>query len=149
MICRTNKLDIVSVFDAIRLLGHEIDFEPLKPCQPTGAKKGTIERLEVYRLRVENGEVLYHPNDEPTATTDEWAACIAFCRASIKATKAAKRLAAIEKEKTINRSRRQTMKNASAKRARQIAREREKEQRRATGSLRMSPFAKHPDVLES
>ncbi len=75
------RLDIISVFDALAKVGHDEDFSPRKTPHPTGAKKGTIERIQVMRQRIQNGEELFHPNDEPTCSNhDEYCLCVTFCQ---------------------------------------------------------------------
>ncbi len=37
--------------------------EPELPNEPTGTLVGTVERIAVYRLRLERGDGLYHPLD--------------------------------------------------------------------------------------
>lgn len=39
------------------------DYVPKPASEPTGTKIGSRERIEVYRLRMERGEVLHHPGD--------------------------------------------------------------------------------------
>lgn len=52
-----------SMFDAIRLLGHEMDYEPLLIPAPTEARPGSEEKVRVLQARLEAGEDLYHPDD--------------------------------------------------------------------------------------
>ena len=144
----SNRLDIVSVFDAIRLLGHDEDFAPRKECQPTGTLRGTIERMQVMRTRAENGETLEHPNDETLWGSDEQhEACRDYVDDERDALTEEKRLAKAEKAKTYIASQRQEIKNRSRIKSRQEARERDKEQQ-VTVRLRPAAIAKHPDVLD-
>lgn len=53
-----------TMFDAIRVLGHEMDFEPFSIPAPTKAKPGSDEKILVLRARLAAGEDLYHPDDE-------------------------------------------------------------------------------------
>jgi hypothetical protein len=39
------------------------DFKPVRPREPTPSLVGSQERVEAYRRRVEQGEDLYHPQD--------------------------------------------------------------------------------------
>jgi hypothetical protein len=53
-----------TMFDAIRLLGHEMDFEPLLLGKPTKAKPGSEAKVLILRQRLEAGEEMHHPDDE-------------------------------------------------------------------------------------
>lgn len=71
------------MFDAIRVLGHEMDFEPLLIPTPTGARPGSPEKVEVLRMRLINGEDLYHPSDERIAADTATQSALAdFVRAA-------------------------------------------------------------------
>lgn len=56
-----------TVFECIERFGSEMFFEPLEMSaadyEPTGARPGTDEKIEVLRGRVERGEPLWHEND--------------------------------------------------------------------------------------
>lgn len=52
-----------SMFDAIRILGHEMDYEPFSIPAPTEARPGSEEKVRVLQARLEAGEDLYHPDD--------------------------------------------------------------------------------------
>lgn len=56
-----------TVFECIERFGSEYFFEPLEmfaaDSEPTGARPGTDEKIEVLRGRVERGEPLWHNND--------------------------------------------------------------------------------------
>ena len=54
-----------NVFEAIRRVGHDEDFEGVATpeFQPTQAKGGSWEKIQVLRYRVERGWPLWHPDD--------------------------------------------------------------------------------------
>lgn len=54
-----------SVFDALSRYGHDEDFEGVQSegFAPTSALPGSMEKLNVMRRRVENGQPLYHEDD--------------------------------------------------------------------------------------
>lgn len=52
-----------TVFEALRRLQHDQDFIPMEPSEPTTAMPGTIEKIEVLRMRVELGQPLWHDDD--------------------------------------------------------------------------------------
>lgn len=54
-----------TVFDALKRLQHDEDFIPMEPNNPTTAMPGTIEKIEVLRMRVEMGQPLWN-DDDPT-----------------------------------------------------------------------------------
>ena len=56
-----------NLFETITELGHDLDFEPLLIPTPTAARPGSPEKVEILRMRLVNGEDLYHPNDERIA----------------------------------------------------------------------------------
>lgn len=58
-----------NIFDEIRLKHHDEDFEPRSEGLPTGAKAGSLEKLFVIVARVERGERLFHPGDNPILAT--------------------------------------------------------------------------------
>ncbi len=60
-----------TMFDAIRILGHEMDFEPLLIPAPTEARPGSEEKVRVLQSRLEAGEDLYHPDDAVICATLE------------------------------------------------------------------------------
>jgi hypothetical protein len=60
-----------SLFDALRLYQHDMDFEPLLIPEPTKAKPGSDEKILTLRARLEAGEDLYHPEDETIAAPTE------------------------------------------------------------------------------
>lgn len=83
-----------TLFDAIRTLGHEMDFEPLLIPEPTATRPGSMERLEVYRLRLDRGEDLYHFGDETIAAAwDMQLEMLSFARSSAKDIRDSKRTA--------------------------------------------------------
>lgn len=58
-----------TVFESIRLLGHDEDWEPSideSGFEPTDTLPGTKERVEVMRLRVERGCPVFHSGDRLT-----------------------------------------------------------------------------------
>ena len=50
------------------LLGrfHDEDFYPVAAARPTETLVGSVERIEVYRTRVELGQNIWHPEDSMT-----------------------------------------------------------------------------------
>jgi hypothetical protein len=60
---------INNIFDEIRLKHHDEDYEPRKQGLPTGAKAGSLEKLFIIADRVERGERLFHPGDNPILAT--------------------------------------------------------------------------------
>jgi hypothetical protein len=60
-----------SLFHAIKVWGHDMDFEPLLIPAPTKAKPGSDEKILTLRARLEAGEDLYHPDDETMAEPPE------------------------------------------------------------------------------
>jgi hypothetical protein len=59
----------MNIFDEIKQVGHDEDFSPGKEGMPTGAKAGSLEKLFVIADRVEKGERLFHPGDNPILAT--------------------------------------------------------------------------------
>lgn len=60
-----------TLFSAIASVGHDLDFEPLYIPEPTAARPGSQEKLQVFMARLEAGEDLYHWGDEQIAATAE------------------------------------------------------------------------------
>lgn len=58
-----------NIFDELRFKKHDEDFSPRKEGEPTGAKAGSLEKLFVIADRVEKGEQLFHPGDNPILAT--------------------------------------------------------------------------------
>jgi len=58
-----------NIFDELRFKKHDEDFSPRKEGSPTGAKAGSLEKLFVIADRVEKGEQLFHPGDNPILAT--------------------------------------------------------------------------------
>ena len=58
-----------NIFDELRFKKHDEDFCPKKEGEPTGAKAGSLEKLFVIADRVEKGEQLFHPGDNPILAT--------------------------------------------------------------------------------
>ena len=54
-----------TIFSDLDWLGHDEDFTPTPAREPTLARPGSPEKLEVLRRRVARGEALFHPDDEP------------------------------------------------------------------------------------
>lgn len=56
---------LFSVFDAIRMYGHDEDFDPPIEAKflPTDAPPGSAEKIEALRRRVELGQPLWHVRD--------------------------------------------------------------------------------------
>lgn len=46
---------------------YEDDYEPTRLPEPTAARPGSYEKIEIMRQRVLNDEWLHHPDDEPMA----------------------------------------------------------------------------------
>jgi hypothetical protein len=60
---------VENIFDELRLKKHDEDFVPRHHGMPTGAKAGSLEKLFVIADRVEKGEQLFHPGDNPILAT--------------------------------------------------------------------------------
>jgi len=58
-----------TIFQEIRLKQHDEDYEPCNESLPTGAKPGSLEKLLVIIERVERGQPLFHPGDNPVLAT--------------------------------------------------------------------------------
>jgi hypothetical protein len=58
-----------NIFEELKLKKHDEDFQPRKEGEPTGAKAGSLEKLFVIADRVEKGEQLFHPGDNPILAT--------------------------------------------------------------------------------
>ena len=54
-----------TIFTDLLTRGHDEDFLPIPAKIATAAPAGSLEKLDVMRARVENGEDLYHPGDNP------------------------------------------------------------------------------------
>jgi hypothetical protein len=54
-----------NVFEAILKYGHDEDFRPTEDEQflPTDAPAGSDEKIEILRLRVQEGQPLWHNDD--------------------------------------------------------------------------------------
>lgn len=97
------KIDDDSSFGCILSKGNDSDFLPSRMPLPTGARPGSIEKIELYAARLLRGEELNHPGDERVSgTIDMQNAMIEFAMVgrkerkakSIKAKKKRKRLSA-------------------------------------------------------
>ena len=53
----------VNVFDYIKAFGLDDGFQPRKLPTPTAAAPGSIEKMDILRQRLENGEEMFHPLD--------------------------------------------------------------------------------------
>lgn len=72
-----------SLFHAIEVWGHDMDFEPLRIPQPTAARPGSEEKVRILQARLEAGEDLYHFGDAKIAASLELQnALAAFVRKS-------------------------------------------------------------------
>ena len=60
-----------SLFHAIEVWGHDIDYEPLRIPAPTEARPGSEEKVKVLQERLLAGEDLYHPDDASICATKE------------------------------------------------------------------------------
>lgn len=57
---------IVTVFDAIAVVGHDEDYEPppiIGEFEATSAPPGSAEKIDILAKRVELGKPLWHPED--------------------------------------------------------------------------------------
>ncbi len=54
-----------SIFETIERVGHDDGFEPIESpsFQATDAPPGSLEKIELLRLRVELGQPLWHEHD--------------------------------------------------------------------------------------
>jgi len=140
MITWTKRKDLVSVFDYIRLLGSDIDFEPVDPypSQPTGAERRSREWLEVMRARAYNGENLWHPMDQKKICSDEELDLACEFRQQMQDVWAEEKRQ-MAKQNAVGRTKQQQQKNEWNSRY----------SKRKTERIRPAAFAKHPDVLES
>ena len=50
----------------------ESELEPTRRGLPTNSLAGSVERVEVYRQRLERGEDLFHPLDNPLVQLEEY-----------------------------------------------------------------------------
>jgi len=81
-----------NLFDAILRYGHDLDFEPLLTPEPTAARPGSREKLQVLIERLESGEDLYVDGDETVAASWEaQAAMILYAKAYSKEIRDGKR----------------------------------------------------------
>lgn len=53
-----------TIFEEILWKGHDEDFEPTELPQPTAARPGSWEKVQVLTARVMRGLILFHPKDE-------------------------------------------------------------------------------------
>ncbi len=53
----------VNVFDYIKAFGVDEGFKPTKLPTPTAAAPGSIEKMDVLKQRLENGEEMFHHLD--------------------------------------------------------------------------------------
>ena len=53
----------VNVFDYIKAFGVDDGFHPRKLPAPTETAPGSIEKMDILRQRLENGEEMFHPLD--------------------------------------------------------------------------------------
>jgi hypothetical protein len=60
-----------SLFHAIEVWGHDMDFEPLIVPEPTDARPGSEAKVRVLQARLEAGEDLYHEEDACIVATLE------------------------------------------------------------------------------
>jgi hypothetical protein len=60
-----------NLFETIECYQHDLDFEAHSEPAPTGAKPGSLEKIQVMCQRLANGEELHHPNDERTCASME------------------------------------------------------------------------------
>ena len=51
----------VNVFDYIKAFGVDDGFHPRKLPAPTATAPGSIEKMDILRQRLENGEEMFHP----------------------------------------------------------------------------------------
>ena len=57
--------DVANVFDAILKYGHDEDFDPRESNDfaPTDAPAGSQQKIDMLRMRVENGLPMWHEED--------------------------------------------------------------------------------------
>jgi hypothetical protein len=60
-----------NIFEEVKNKSHDEDWVPKPASMATGSLDGTIERIKVLCDRLERGEALFHPNDEPRHGTLE------------------------------------------------------------------------------
>lgn len=60
-----------TLFHAIVVPNHDLDFEPQLTPEPTSAAPGSADKLKVFQARLERGEELNHECDEKIAATLE------------------------------------------------------------------------------
>lgn len=52
-----------TIHSDLKQLGHDEDFAPRPPAEPTQYEPGSRGKIAVMRARVERGESLWHPQD--------------------------------------------------------------------------------------
>ena len=52
-----------TIFTDLATVGHDEDFYPVPATHPTSALAGTVEKIEVMRIRVSLGQDIFHPSD--------------------------------------------------------------------------------------
>lgn len=60
-----------TVHTDLLLRGHDEDFADVPAAWPTAALCGSVEKIDVMRLRVELGQSLWHPNDNTDQIVDQ------------------------------------------------------------------------------
>ncbi len=81
-----------NLFIEIAEKGHDIDYEPILIPEPTAARPGSKEKIQVLRDRLERGEDLYHFGDETIAADwDAQLAMVAFAKSHSKEIRESKR----------------------------------------------------------
>lgn len=60
-----DAMDAKSILELRGEIAEAINWIPHRRPLPTKAMPGTLEKIEVIRLRVEHGEDLWHPEDAP------------------------------------------------------------------------------------
>lgn len=79
------KREVISVFDAIQIYGHDEDYIPKRRPKPCPHGPGCIGRLLELSRRLELGQVLSIPEDNHVAATpEEQKQCGIYCRGNAK-----------------------------------------------------------------
>ena len=60
-----------TIWRELELKKHDEDFVPAADCIPTGARPGSIEKIQVMRERLEAGQPIFHRRDENRPCTIE------------------------------------------------------------------------------
>lgn len=70
-----------TIFEALRIYGHDEDYQPVRIPKPTSHNPGSLGKVREMRERIKRGEFLYHADDETmTATVAHQAEMTNFVR---------------------------------------------------------------------